>query len=344
VTCGATWARLDAFALPDVDVDPLDDRTAAMSRTITEVRISGVDDRLASTLATMVETHAGQSLTDAPIAADLRRLWKLGVVENARIELDGGRVAFVLTPRPRIDRVVMPRRDRVALRRFDLLAGATYEPQRITRIAAAVKLNYVREGHLDARVDVSRMVHGELVDVCVAASPGPKITVRSITFPGRKRMPEGVLLAQLHGEKAKLNRVGGTFDAEALAYDKTFLLNEYWELGMANASIGEARTRRSGDQIDVEIPIDEGPEFAIGTTTLRLGDRILGPPHIAIPLAYGEQFKRSRIQAAREAIAAMTGADVLPLTHIDSVHHRIDVTFELSWRYPWDALRLWLLR
>jgi hypothetical protein len=43
-------------------------------------------------------------------------------------------------------------------------------------------------------------------------------------------------------------------------------------------------------------------------------------------------------------IEEATGASALPLTHIDAAHDRIDITFELSWRYPWDALRLWLSR
>jgi outer membrane protein insertion porin family len=328
-----------------VDSQPITERTSAADRMISDVRITGVDAALARTLAATLETRTGDVLGEAPIAADLRRLWALGVVDDARIELDGDRVIFVLAPRPRIGRVVMPRRDPSALRRFDLLAGAAYEPQRIARIAAAVRLNYVREGHLDARVDVQRWHRGDRVDVCVAASPGPKITIRSITFPGAKHIPQTTLLGQLHGAQAGINRVGGIFDADALEFDEAFLLNEYWEVGRANVSIGDARVRRTGDHIDIEVPIHEGPEFTIGTTEMRIGDgRVIGAPRVAIPLAYGEQFKRSRVQAAREAIAAATGAEVIPLTHIDHAHHRIDITFELTWRYPWDALRLWLSR
>lgn len=345
VTCGAGWASLGAFALPEIDREPVVDRTAMASRTISDVRVTGVDRSLARTLEALLQTRRGQTFADAPIADDLRRLWALGVIDDARLELEGDRVAFVVIPRPRVGRVVVPRRDPEALRRFDLLAGAVYEPQRIARIAAAVKLNYVREGHLDARVDVSRRPQGkgDIVDVCVASAPGPKITIRSVTFPGRKRISEATLLAQLHGEKANINRVGGLFDADALEYDEVFLLNEYYEAGMVNAHVGDARMRRHGDQLDIEIPIDEGPEFTVGTATIRVGQSgMFGAPRIAIPLSYGELFKRSRVQAARDAIMQATGAEVLPLTHVDLAHERIDITFELTWRYPWDALRLWL--
>jgi outer membrane protein assembly factor BamA len=267
------------------------------------------------------------------------------VIDDAHIEVDGDRVAFVLTPRPRIGRIIIARRDPASLRRFDLLAGATYEPQRIARVAAAVTLNYVRDGYLDARVDVSRQPRGNVVDVCVAAAPGPKITIRSVTFPGRKRVPEAALLEQLHGEKAGINHVGGLFDADALAFDEVFLLSEYFEAGMINAKLGTMRTHRHGDKLDIEIPIDEGDVYTIGTTSLRVGTSgMFGAPRVAIPLAYGELFKRSRVQTAREAIEQATGASALPLTKIDNTLRRIDITFELSWRYPWDALRLWLSR
>jgi outer membrane protein assembly factor BamA len=345
-TCGAGWARLGAFSLPEVDTEPVADRMATAGRTIAEVRITGVDAALANTLGSMLETRAGQVLADAPIAADLRRMWALGVIDDAYIDLDGDRVTFVLIPRPRIGRVVIPRRDRTALGRFDLLAGTAYEPQRIARIADAVKLGYMREGHLDAVVEVARQARSaSAVDVCVAASPGPKIIIRSITFPGRKRIPEAELLGELHGATSGINVVGGLFDADSLDFDKAFLFDEYYERGMVNVSIGTVRAKRDGDRLDIEVPIEEGPEFSIGTITLRIGEHgIVAPPRVAIPLAYGELFKRSRVQAARAAIELATGADVLSLTHVDDVHNRIDITFELTERYPWGALRLWLSR
>lgn len=345
--CGAGWASVAAPAAPDVDTERISDRLAAraafLEQRIADVHVTGVAAPLARTLEATLATRAGNTFATAPIADDLRRLWALGVVDDASVEITGDRVAFVVTPRSRVGRVVVaPETERALLQRFQLLEGALYEPLRIERITAAVTQAYVRSGHTDARVDVSRMRRGGRFDVCVAAVPGPRVTIRSVTFPGRRRMPEATLLARLHGADANINRVGGTFDAGALDNDQAYLLDAYYERGMISASIGAVRTRRVGAQLELAIPIDEGPEYTVGTLALRAGP--FGAPRVAIPLHDGELFQRSRVQAAIAALSSALGADVEPVTHIDQAHQRVDITFEISERVPWDALRLWLSR
>jgi outer membrane protein assembly factor BamA len=326
VTCGAGWADLTALREPS-EAAPID-RNELRGRVISAVHIEGVSAELAGTLVTLLRTRAGQRLEDAPLRDDLRTLWALGVVDDVRVDIDGDRVSFVIAPRPLIGKVIMPRRDPVALKRFDLLAGAAFEPRRIARIAAGIEMTYQRDGYVDARVNVRRAERGHVVDVCVAATPGPKVTIGRVTFPGRKQMPEGILVAQLHGEKAGINRPGGLYDADALEVDRMYLTNEYYERGMMNVQIGEPHTRR----------VEEGPVFTLGEITIK------GGPRVPTGIDYGEVFARSRIQAARDRVAEQTGADVVILTRVDNATQRIHVTFELSWRYPWDALRLWLSR
>jgi outer membrane protein assembly factor BamA len=332
VTCGAGWSPLSPTSPVgyehDVAISTVPDRV------ISAVVIAGVAPELVATLERVLETRAGQRIQEAPFRADLRRLWALGVVSDAHLELDGGVVTFSVTPRPAVGRVVGADGD--ALRRFRLLAGAPFEPVRFARIAAGAELALVQAGHLDAKVAVERApgAHGDGIDVCVAQRPGPRVTIARVRFPGRSAVPEATLLAAIHGEKGGVNHVGGTYDADALAVDQVFLSAAYWDRGFALIKVGEPRLIRHGPKLDVEIPVVEGPVFRYGTIAGNVVNAPLG-------IRRGDVFSRSKVAAARDKLADLTGASVVPVTNVDVEHRRIDLTFELQWRWPWDVLRLW---
>lgn len=331
-TCGAGWAPLSerrgsdaAWAAPA----PASER----DRTISEVEIAGVDPTLRATLVAVLGTRRGQRIADAPLAEDLRRLWGLGVISDAQIELDGGVVTFAVTPRERVTRVVFAG---TRIKRFELLPGAPYEPVRLRRIARTVELGYIREGQLDAQVAVeqARGPHG--VEVCVAARPGPRVTISSVTFPGRHRVPEAVLRDAIHGGKGGVNHVGGTYDADALAYDEVFLLSSYYDVGAIDARIGTPRVIRHGPQLEIQIPIVEGPIYRIGAIT--------SPVALPRGVRRGDVFSRKRIADLRDQLARATRATIEITTRVDVEHHRIDLAFDVQWRWPWDAWRPWLVR
>ena len=332
VTCGIGWSPLSARHAPgELRID-ITDRDAV----IRSVQVAGIDPAVAVTLRSVVETRAGQRMGDAPLSADLRRLWRLGVISDARIEVQDDQVSFVVSPRPRVGRVIVARADPSAVRRFRLLAGAPFEPARITRIAAATELGYVRDGHLDAEVNVSYAPRAGGVDVCVDYAPGPRVTIEAVRFPGRSRVPEAALLGALHGAKAGVNTIGGIFDADALAADQIFLTAEYYERGMVNVAVGDPTIVRHGSKLIVEIPISEGPVFHIGSVSIP------GAPSFRHDLARGDVFVRSRISEVTNRLQQLVGSDlVLPVTSVDLASRTINLTFTIEWRWPWDALRSW---
>lgn len=303
--------------------------------TIERVRITGVGDRLAATLRAELATKPGTPLADAPLGDDLRRLWKLGVIEDASILVGDGEVTFALTPRPTIAHVVRKGGDRLAQQRFRQLAATPFEPARIRRMTEALQESYVREGRLDAQVEARHRVHDGGVDVCVAANPGPRITIAKLEFPGAKIVSKQTLLAALHGKAANVNRIGGAFDEDAFAYDQTYLALEYYERGHLEVEIGKPRMVRKGKRLHVAIPIVEGPQYRI---------RSIDAP-IAVPLRIGAVFRRSQVVAAAQAIEKqLAPSSVTPSMHVDRDTRTVDITYELEWRYPWDALRFWLSR
>lgn len=297
------------------------------SGTVASVSIEGAP-ALAPLLRGVIETHTGQLVADAPLAEDLRRLWAFDVLADARIDAHetpaGVAIVFAVEPEPRI--AAVHGADAPELRRLRWLAGSPYEPKRIARITREIEAAYLRDGYLDATVAVRRSRN---LDLCVSAYRGPQVTIRRMTFPGAHAVAPSVLLGVLHGKD--LNRPGGTYDEQALTDDSVFLVNEYYERGMIEAKVGTPKLERYNDKLDVAVPITEGAVFHLGE--LR---------GLVVPttLHRGDLFVRSKVSGAVTELSTALDATVVPITTLDTEHQRIDLTFEITWRTPWSALRL----
>lgn len=335
-TCGPAWEPLTITRAPHVHLAIA--KPGAAIR-IARVEVAGVDARLAAYLRRELRTAPGVTIADAPLRDDLRRLWRLGVIADARVEVDDDTVRFVVTPRPMIRSVVRTGGDALAQARFRRLESTTFEPARVRRMAEALRESYVQDGRLDARVEARQRTHAGGVDVCVALDPGPRVTIRKLEFPGRRALARRELLAAL--PKSKVNRPGGIYDEAAFEYARWYLLAEYWDRGFVEVKIDEPVVTRRGKRIDVAVAIHEGPVYRLGAV------------HVTVPLPFalavkpGERFGRAKMLAAREAIEkalASYQVTVVPKTSVDAAARIVDVTFEVEWKWPWDALGYWLSR
>jgi len=305
---------------------------------IERVEIAGLEPHFAATLQRELTTKPGTPIVDAPIGDDLRRLWRLGVISDASVEVNDGTVTFRLAPRPAIRNVVRKGGDRLAQARFRQLEDTTFEPSRVQRMAEALEESYVRDGRLDARVEPRQRVHPQGVDVCVAIDPGPRITIGKLDFPGRKSIPAQELVKAMVSKT--LNHVGGTFDEGALEMDLLYMQVLYWDRGFAEVKFREPKIERKGKRLHLAIPIEEGERYRMGRISTNWP--VPMPPGIKT----GDLFSRTKIADLREAIQKLhPGIDVvLPLTSIDREARTIDIVFEIEWRFPWDAWRLWSSR
>lgn len=305
------------------------DEQPALAGPIASVAIAGAP-AVEPLLRGVIETHTGQQLADAPLREDLRRLWALGGLADARIDARetsaGIAVVFEVTPAPRI--AAIHGAGAPELRRLRYLAGAAYEPRRVQRVAGEIEAGYIRDGYLDARVAVKRR-RSRALELCVTVDRGARQTIAKLAFPGAHAVPASTLLAALHGKG--VNHPGGTYDPAALAGDKIWLLNEYAERGMINASVGAPSITRHGDTLAIEIPITEGPVFHLG----HLGG-------LAVPrgLTTGDVIVRSKVADAIADLETRLDAEVTPISSPDLEHHVVDFFFQIEWRHPWSALRL----
>ncbi len=329
ICAGTAWTDLTTRqatpAMPQVVAKP--------DVTIGSVEVRGVDPELATSLRGALETRPGIRLADAPLRHDLAALYQLGVVDTAHVEVDGGTVAFVVTLEPTVGRVVHGELHE----RLRWLTGTPFEARRVQRMAEAIERNLVADGHLDAQIAVRRAARsGSVVDLCVASRPGPRVAIGNVTFVGARALTPAALLHEFK-DAADVNHPGGRYDEDALATDLLYVSAAYWERGMLNVKVGEPKLSRRGAKLDIAIPITEGPVFQLGSITAPLGFPA------AVGLRSGELATRSKLTTANNAMQAAIGegANVYIRTAVDLDRKRIDISWEVQWRSPWDAVAFW---
>jgi outer membrane protein assembly factor BamA len=267
-------------------------------------------------------------MADAPLRDDVRRLWKTGIVDEVRVEVDGTRIAFVVAQRWQIRRVTVKGGEPAMARRFRWLAGVEYEPMRIMRMADGLVTHYRRDGRLDAHIEtVAKRAPGG-IDVCVVANLGPKVTVGALSFPGRTSVFEQDLVAALPG--TTVNRVGEIYDLDALA-DLTPLAEVYWNHGYRDVRFQPPRTVRHGNKIELAIPVVEGAQY-------RIGEIHASHPE-ALTLHTGDVLSRKAMWEAAYALRDRfaPGEDVFVETIEHPDRHTIDLWIQLPWRWPWPV-------
>jgi outer membrane protein assembly factor BamA len=191
-------------------------------------------------------------------------------------------------------------------------------------MAQAAQLVFLREGRLDASVRPHAIVERGRVDVCIQATPGPKVTIAKLAFVGRSGLPEAELLAAMKSG-SRFNRVGGIYDADAFGVDLLYVSNHYWDAGFATVKVGEPRVTRHGNTVSIEVPITEGVRFRYGRI------RTTRSVAMAMPLERGQIFSRTKIQEVRDQLQKISGAtEVIPKTKVDLETATIDIEFEFE--------------
>ena len=311
---------------------------------IATVRVAGASPALTATLSKFIETKPGDTLARAAIAEDIRRLWAVGVLTDIHVDTSAGEggaaLTFVVTPQPLIDRVLISGEAEhdPDLRRMRALLGTPFEPTRVSRMAQAIEQSMIYDGYPDAKIHANRAIGG--VGVCVRAKRGPRVTIRKLGFAGNALIPDSVLLAQLRGsDKSGINRPGGILDEEILSEDNYKLAELYFDRGKPMIRIGNPKTERHGNTIDVTIPITEDATYYLSKITVGALD---GVSRDTLGLTLGEKFSRERIRAAVDLLESRSDPDswISPETSFDTVHHTFDLHFAITWRHAWAPLRL----
>jgi outer membrane protein assembly complex protein YaeT len=148
----------------------------------------------------------------------------------------------------------------------------------VLQAQSRIKTWFQQQGHYDVRVDTDeKRTDAELV-LTLAVTPGPVYTLRQIVLQGNAEVPEATLRPILKTSEPNLLRRGsGRLVQSDLDADLENLRRYYALAGYTQAAAGPARVERTGQDLRLVIPIQEGPRERVfkidfqGITSLDLG-------------------------------------------------------------------------
>jgi len=244
--------------------------------------------------------------TEASLRADFLRLWATGFLDNLWIEkLDepfangvmGHRVIYHMEERPRVKIVDYTGSTKVERTKIDekmkelgiaLRLDSFLDQAVVKRVQGIVKSFMADKGYEFAEVTstVEPLPAGpKLVKVVFDVKEGPKVKVRTLNFNGNSAVSDRALGRQMKGTKAH-NMLSwitgkGTYNESKFDEDAEKVIEYYRNAGYISARVGQPEIKTIEDSEDKEtrwvelnVPIDEGPRYRVGTFTFE-GNKII---------------------------------------------------------------------
>ena len=244
--------------------------------------------------------------TEASLREDFKRLWATSFLDNLWIEkidepfpngVMGHRVVYHMEERPRVKIVDYTGSTKVERTKIDekmkelgiaLRLDSFLDQAVVRRVQGIVKSFMADKGYEFAEVTstVEPLPAGpKLVKVVFDVKEGPKVKVRTMNFNGNVAVGDRALARQMKSTK-KHNMLSwitgkGTYNESKFDEDAEKVIEYYRNKGYITARVGQPEIKTIEDSEDKEtrwvelnIPIDEGQRYRIGTFTFE-GNKII---------------------------------------------------------------------
>ena len=276
---------------------------AQQPQTIDSIRVIGNRRIPKETVLARLFTHPGDTYDPISIERDFNSLWNTGYFENLRIEREDSEKGIILDifvkEKPTIREInykglnVVTQSDvldRFKKEKVGLSVESQYDPAKILRATTVLKQILAEHGHQFATVKLDiKDIPPASVQVNFNIKEGPTVKVGQIKFTGNQHLSGLVLRRSMKNLKpigipysiVFENLFAQTFDVSKLEEDTERVRRAYTDKGYYNAAVEEPKTQirdegglnwltfrpRKGKRIDIQMPIEEGARYRLGTIT-----------------------------------------------------------------------------
>ncbi len=298
----------------------------------------------------VMQTREGQLLSPAHLREDLKAIYKMGYFTDVRMDISDtpeGRVLTVLVKEKPSIRQIMVEGNR-KVKKDKILEVMNLKPFSVASEGAIkedinkVQQMYREKGFYEAHVTYKLLPVAENeVDLVLNIDEGGKMAVKDINFEGNKSFKakelrqvmetkeRGFYLISLITGAGKLNR-------DTLERDLEKISAFYYNHGYIKAKVGEPRIETKGKWINITIPIQEGPEYKVGTLDvtgelLEDKDKLLKLLETRKEKIYSRETMQKDLTTLADFYAdhGYANADIVPLVKEDNEKLLVNVTFDI---------------
>ena len=319
---------------------------------VRKISFEGVKTSSENMLRTLIQTQTGHEVSEELLTEDLKSLYKdTGFFSELQVDVkpfeDGGlEVVYKVVESPKISGINIignenlgtgKLKDEITLRPSEIYSDRhRWESERALRQLYHEKGYYLVgiQTHL-GDIDTDE----NTVQVTFEINEGPRVRIEEINFIGNELVSSSTLRKKLK------TRSGKPFDQTLFEEEDLSLniRNYYQDRGFAQVKVLGYEKQFTEDKtgLILEITVDEGPEFIIGTYTLELeaGAKVLFPEKKIrgmLDPAEGEIFNRATFD---ESIGKLQQAyldkgyllsEILPTPIFDETNGVVNITLKIN--------------
>ena len=329
-------------------------RTVCEGRRIQAIEVEGNGRVSADDVRASMKLRAGMPCSDTEVARDAHALWDLGYFDDLIFSAKVTGAELVLTvsvkERPAIGKITFEGDSDVDEEDIDekvtLEVGAILSEHDVRAQVPKIRDLYAEEGFFLAKVSYRLIaLPNNQVEVRYDIVEGPEVSVRRIEFVGNTHLSDDEILGFMRTHPTGLLSFlssNDTFKRDFFDEDVLRMQALYYDRGYLNVQVLPPRVELTPDrqQIDVTVPVREGPRFRIGR--LRVieqnedgseveplgGRRAVRSKVDAQP---GDWFSRTKLSEGIEEITrhyrdeGYAKAEIAPETELDPEKRTVDV-------------------
>ncbi len=238
-------------------------------------------------------------------------------------------IYIVVEEKDKIDKIVYEGnyhlREKEIEKNLELSKLKTIEPEELITLTEELKKLYARKDYHHVTIDAQLEPTGEKqVIVKFIITEGPKSAVKRVFFKGNAHIPSRKLRTLIFTREDWILGFydkAGSFQRDALDYDKHVIENYYQSNGYLTAFVSDIKVEEDPNQTDIIVTfnIDEGDLYTIEDISIP-GNDILNEEELLarIPIKPGQLYSKEKIRTTMEALRQLWGefgyinADVQP--------------------------------
>lgn len=316
---------------------------------VAEVIVTGNKRIESEAIKRIMTTKEGDIYLAKHLQDDLKSIYKMGYFADVRVEASDTSKGKVVTFRVAENETI---RD-IGIKgnkKFDdeeikdvisAKSGSILNINRLQGDLRQIENMYKEKGYHHAKVAYeTKAVPEDRTDIDFVIEEGEKVFVKTISFEGNKAY-DGEKLKDLMKTKEKgffsWFTSSGDLDHEVLDQDVSKIAAYYHNHGYIQAKVAEPKLTYEGEEIFVNIKIDEGPQFQVGRVDID-GDLIqpkselLEKIKITKEKIYNREVIREDVLTLQDIYsdAGYAYADVSPRIDQDSEKLTADVTYLIN--------------
>lgn len=298
-----------------------------------------------SAILAKVKTQVGEPYKKGTVDEDIKRIYGLGYFSDAKAEVkeyeDGIEVSFIVTEKPPIGQILFAGnkviRDERLKKELKIKQDEILDERQLKDGIKSIRELYYQKGFTHAKIDYSIRLDPatDKAVVTIMIDEGKRVKIRSITFEGNKAFKSDRLLKLMATKKAWWFFQSGIFNEDAFEGDLDKIKAFYESQGYLDIKLEpELKYDDAGKYLRINIKVDEGKRYYIGTITLS-GNAVISEKDLrkSLKMVSGKPFSQEGLRNDADAVQGLyfekgyIYATVKPESSLSPSTGNIDVSY-----------------